>query len=376
MKNFIQRFLNFLSNRLFQVGVLIIMITFNLVLAVVTWPYIKLNILHWDDSVKIQANAPKNVVVKKVIRTSISSSITVNGTIRSKDTVEISSEISGRVKSIHFHQGDSVKKGDLLIQLEDEEPLAKLQEALAGEKLHLATFQRKEKMFNTKNEMWGGGYGSKAELDKASAELEMAKASVITAKVHVRHTRILAPQDGRIGLCDLSIGSSVQPNQLITRIVRSDVLAVDLSVSESDAAHMQAGQEVSVSIDANHAPRPATIQAIEPYSDPVAHMTRVRALLDNKDSQLTDGTFVKVTIPLAKEEDALVVSDVSIIKDGDQNFVFVVINGRAVMQPVAVGLKQDDTVQILEGLSEGELVVTDSPEHMVNNMPVVIIREE
>ena len=371
-----KRLLDIFHRRNFHVSLIIFLVFFNIIVLVVTWPYVRTHILRWEEEGNRRVESAKNVEVEKVVRRSMESRVVVNGIIRARDSVDIVSEISGRVKSIHFQQGDIVKKGHLLIQLDDSQAKAELLEAQAHEKQTQSVYWRRERLFNEKHIQTGRGYGSKADMEEAKAKWDMAKAAVQRATAHVDQTRIVASQDGKIGLHDITVGTSVNPHQLITRVVRSDVFTVEMSVSESDASFIHPKQEVYVSIEEDAAPVLAVVDAVEPYSDPISHMTRVRALINNTTSKLKEGLFVRVIIPLAKVEDALVVPHVAVVSEGEQDCVFVFMKGKAIMRPVTLGIKEGNFVQILEGVEEGELVIVDSPEHMVNNLPVNIVKGE
>ncbi len=371
-----KKFLDALRGRNMHVGIIIFLIFFNVVVLIVTWPYVRTQIFRWGQDTVHRAEGPKNVEVETVVRKNMESRVVVNGIVRARDSVDIVSEVSGRVKSVHFQQGDIVKKGQLLIQLDDDQARAELLEAQAHEKQTQSVYWRREQLFNKKHVQTGRGYGSKADMEEAKAKWDMSKAAVQKALAHVNQTRIVASQDGKIGLHDITVGSSVNPHQVITRVVRSDVFTVEMSVSESDASFVHPKQEVYVNIQEDAAPVLAVVDAVEPYSDPVSHMTRVRALISNTTSKLKEGLFVRVTIPLAKVEDALVVPHVAVVAEGDQDCVFVFVKGKAVMRPVTLGIREGNFVQILEGVEEGEQVITDSPEHMVDGLSVNIVKGE
>lgn len=296
--------------------------------------------------------------------------ITVNGTVKALDAVPIMSQIAGQVKSIHFHQGEMVKKNDLLIQLDDAKALADLQEAESQLKLAEANYKRQQLLLAQRA-------SSVAIMEKALAELAVARANVEKARLQRLYTQIKAPFEGEIGLISLSVGSQITPNQEITRLVRPDPLEVEFQIPESEIAHVRKGQDLSILVEGfDTLPFIGKITAIEPYSDPVAHTIRARGLFENTEGKIKDGAFARVTLSLAQEEDATLVPTEAVIQEGEDTIVFVVEGGRVHRRIVTLGARERDMVQILQGVVPGEVIAIEPVESLKDNLPVQIEASE
>ncbi len=308
---------------------------------------------------------PVKVQVDTVKREPIARKKTMAGMVKAADSVALTSEVSGRVKEILCRQGDKVKKGDILIQLDDAQAQAQLQEASAQVKVTTSEYRR-QKILDKRN------YTSKASLEKAEAALATALAARAKAAVYVDHMKIKAPFDGEIGLFSISEGAQINQGQDITRLVRSDPMNVEFQVPESEVKDIHVDDEVQVLVEhADVLPVTAIIKAKEPYADPTTHSTRVIASLDNSEGKFRDGSFASVTLFLSRDDQAIVVPKESITRDGEQDFVYIVVDGRARQRPVIVSFQDKGKVKV-EGVSEGDIVVTDPVELLVDGIPVQV----
>jgi len=331
-----------------------------------TWPYL-------TSSFTKEANQGAQGHIKPVLiqvavakKEAIAQKKTFLGTIKATHVVPIVSPVQGLVAKISFQQGDYVKKGQLLIQLDDMQAMAQLKEAEAQVKMAQANYRR-QKLLSDK------GYTSQALLDKAEAEKDSALAIKGKALVQLKYTQIHAPFDGEIGLSNLTVGSQVTPNQEITRLVGRDSMVVEFQVAESEVRHLHTDQEVDVVAEGyDSLPVQATIKAIEPYSDPVAHTVRVKGIFSNPDNKFRDGAFANVTVSLASDEQAVVIPKESVSKEGDVDHVFVIKDNVAHKNDVVLGMKEGDFIQITNGLNPGDVVAVDPVEMLVDGSPVSI----
>ncbi len=295
----------------------------------------------------------------------ISRKIKVNGTIKAINSVSIMSEAQGKITQINFKEGDKVKKGEILIQLEDSQARAKLKEAEGHVMLAQGNYTREKYLFD-KN------MGAKARLEKAAAEKITAIAARDNAVAHLKQMRIEAPFDGKIGLINLSVGSQVTPNQEITRIV-GQAVEVKFQVTEVEASYLKKGQEVDILAGGLETlPTTGKIVAINPYSDPVAHSVEVKASVIDPEDKFHDGTFVPVIIGLTNDEEAVVIPKDAILSEGGQDFVFVVIGNRVQKKAVITGAIERNRIQIIDGIAVDDVVATDPIDVLVDGTPVKI----
>lgn len=337
-------------------------LTVNALFVWMYWPY-------FDFSEKTNAMRERSAMVIQVSTVKqepIARKKTFSGTIKAISAVQIISEIPGRIKKINFKQGEIVTKGTILIQLDDRQAKALLAEAEAQVKVTQANYDRQLILFNK-------SFGAKSALEQAQGQLASALASQEKARVNNKLTRIKAPFDGKIGLINVSEGASVSPNQEITRLVSSNPMEVEFNVPEADVKDIHLEQDVDVLAEGyDSLPVIGKITAIAPYSDPVAHTITVKAMIDNSENKFRDGAFASVTISLAYDENAIVVSKEAIVHERDQDFVFVIVNNRAQQRSVIVGVTDESRAQITDGLKPGEIVAIDPVELLSDGIPVRI----
>lgn len=275
------------------------------------------------------------------------------GTLTASDTVTVSPEIAGRIVSVSDAQGGRVAKGDVLAQLDTSIYKAQVAEADAKTKLWRANAQRT-------NNLMAKGAGTQKSVDEATSELGIAEAALNLAQANLAKTTITAPFSGSLGMRMVSSGEYMDPGQAIFTLSRINPLYVDFSVPQTELAILHEGTPVNVRTDAfpdeTFAGR---ILAIDPKLDAAARAVSVRAEVANDDGRLKPGLFIEVEIDAGKIDNAVVVPEQTLVSRGDRVFVYALVDGKAVMKPVKTGLRQAGKVQIVEGLTVGETVVTD-----------------
>jgi membrane fusion protein (multidrug efflux system) len=313
------------------------------------------------------AHKPTTVQVEGVMKGPIARQTTLSGEVKAIDSIAVIVPTQGVVAEIRFKEGEMVKKGDLLIRLDDAQARAELYEARAR-------LKEAEGAYHRAKELDRRGFGSSSDVEKAYAQMNVAKAQVDKARFMLSQTRVVAPFDGYMSIRHVSLGAFVTPNQEIANLVSLDPLYVDFSVPESLYSSLTLGSEISVTIPGGDIlPYSAKIAAINPSVDSVSRNVTARATLGNKDNVLRPGMFAQVSLPLGREESALLVPENSVMKDGDRSFVFVVKGGRADQRSVVLGLKEGENVQVVDGLEEGEQVVTEGLFKIYDGAPVRVI---
>lgn len=334
-----------------------------------TWPYL----FEKKQNTATNGLRAREYVLIKVAtakRESIARKKNFSGTIKAFKVVPIVSELHGRVAKVNFKQGDKIKKNQLLIKLDDTQAQAQLREAEAAVGLNQANYQRQQLLFSKK-------ISSLATLEKAKAELAVAIAQREKAQVSFNHTRIVAPFDGEIGFTNISKGAQVDPNKEITRLVNSKTMIVEFQVPEIDVKHMSVGQEIDLRAEGyDSLPMTAIVQAIEPYSDSIAHTTKVIAKVDNSDNKLRDGAYANITVPLAFDENTLVVPKEAVTAEGGSDHVFVIDENVAHQRDVIVGIGDGSSLQIVDGLKPGDVVAIDPVEMLMDQTPIRVDTSE
>ena len=282
----------------------------------------------------------------------ISRRITTVGKLRANESVVLRSEMAGRIKEIAFKEGTKVKKGDVLIRFEDDEYRAELDKAEADVEYREVKFGRLEAL-QKKN------LGRGSEYDENRGQLNMARAQVEVAKTKLEKTVIYAPFDGTIGLIDVSVGAFVDTQKELVTLVDFDPMKIDFKVPEKFIHDIGVGQTAEIKLDS----MPdqvliATVEALNSTIDPLTHSISARAMIPNEDEKLRAGLFGHVSVIIGVKNDALLIPESALGREGDIEFVWVVVNGKAGRKRVLTGTKENGQVEITAGIRPDEVVVT------------------
>lgn len=274
------------------------------------------------------------------------------GTLVANESVVISPEIAGRVARIGFAEGQAVKAGDVLVELDSQILRAELDKARSEVSLAEANFERARKLAEQ-------GSGTLRARDETSQAYTAAQANLALAEARLAKTVIAAPFSGIVGFRDISIGAYVSPGDRIVELASIDPLKVEFRVSETYLPHLRVGLPVNVALDA--LPGEAItgkITAIDPIVDVSGRAIRLRAELPNPDGRLSPGLFARIRIVVAERSAAMVVPEAALFRDEGRLYVYRIEGGKAVKTPVEIGLRSPGDVEIRSGLASGAVVVT------------------
>ncbi|UCG39015.1 MAG: efflux RND transporter periplasmic adaptor subunit [bacterium] len=317
---------------------------------------------------KPPAGAPRGMLVEAATARvmSVSREITAVGTLTSNESVVVSAEIAGRVVDIAFSEGQRAKAGQVLVRLDRSILEAQRDRAEASLTLSRANRDRAEVLLREEAI-------SQREWDEASAQWRLDEASLRLAQAQLDKTVLRAPFDGALGLRHVSVGEYVQPGQPIVTLDDTDPIKLDFRVPEVFSARLQAGQGVQVQVDA--APGrtfSGKVYAIDPKVDPTGRSLQVRARVPNAEGSLRPGMFAQVRLVMEERPDALMIPEQALISQGQSQFVYKVVEGVVVEVPVSLGLRQRGLVEITDGLSPGDTVITAGQIKVRPGVPVTI----
>ena len=280
------------------------------------------------------------------------------GSLRSRQGVMLRPEVGGRVKQILFNDGQRVRKGQLMVQFEDQ--LQQAQVAQARAELSIAEANHKRNQ-----ELVAQNFISQRSLDESSAALEVSRAKLSLAQATLQRLQVLAPFDGITGLKQINVGDYLKDGADMVNVEDIDAVLLDFRLPERFQARVRAGQKAQLTVDALPGrPFTAIVQAVDPLIEANGRSVGVRGCIDNRQQQLRPGMFARVNAVFGSRENALVIPEEAIIPQGGRIFVVKVVAGDKpdvrVSERVAVkvGLRQPGKVEILEGLSAGDTVVT------------------
>lgn len=304
------------------------------------------------------AAKPISVEVAHVRAMAISDEVQAVGSLRSRRSVVLRPEVSGRVTQLHLRDGARVRQGQLLVQLDDQLPRAQVQQAQAELSIARANHQRNQ-------ELVAQGFISQRSVDESAANLQVAQAKLALAQATAARLKIVAPFDGIAGIGNVHVGDYLKDGTDIVNIEDIDSVWVDFRLPERYQTQVRVGQGARVELDAlPGATFSAVVRAIDPQIDANGRSVAVRGSIDNRDLQLRPGMFARVTAVFGARADARVVPEEAIVPQGSKPYVLKVVPGAApdsrIAQrvPVQLGLRRAGQVEVLQGLELGDTVVT------------------
>jgi membrane fusion protein (multidrug efflux system) len=329
--------------------------------------------------------------------------------LRSRQGVVLRPEVSGRITQLNFRDGDRVKKGQLLIQFDDQLPAAQVQQALAelniakenytrnAEQVPAAQVQLAQAELNiakanfTRNaelvaqnfisrrtldesaaaqqvaeaKLAAQDFLSRRTLDESAAAQQVAEAKLALARATQARLKIIAPFDGLAGIRSVNVGDYLKDGADIVNLEDMDAIFVDYRLPERFQTKIRRGQSSVIELDALPGRKfSAIVLAIDPLIDANGRSVGVRACIDNRRLQLRPGMFARVNAVFGQRDRARVIPEEAIVPQGGKQFVIKVVNGTTPNSRVSqrtevkLGLRSPGKVEVLEGLEPGDSVVT------------------
>ncbi|MBS0185097.1 MAG: efflux RND transporter periplasmic adaptor subunit [Proteobacteria bacterium] len=289
------------------------------------------------------------------------------GNLIAHDSVILRPEIEGIISNILFDSGSQVKKGQTLYTLDDALAQAQLSDAKAELLLSQKNYSRAQTLSKQK-------FISGKDVDELFAKLEKAKAQVELAQVRLSKTVLQAPFEGYAGIIQHSRGAFVKAGEDLITIVALDPIKVDFHVGEEYLQRLQEGQKISIKVDGFDQIFEGEVEAIQPEVDVSGHSILVRGRIENHEAKLHPGLFATVTLTLNVVEDAILIPEDALETQGNEQFVYRIVDGVATQTPVTVGGFEDGMVHILDGLWSYDTVVTAGAIKISDGVPVRVVK--
>jgi membrane fusion protein, multidrug efflux system len=295
------------------------------------------------------------------------SDVNAVGTLIAADSVVIRPEIAGRVVALHFKEGQLVQKGAKLVTLDPAEYRAQLAATTADAKTETQRYERAKELLE-KN------FISKEALDVAKGNMDRALAKQQQDEVLLSKTTISAPFTGVVGLRQISPGAYVKAGDDVVRLENLSFVKLDFRVPEMYLSQIKPGQDLSIRVDAypDDAFR-GKIYALEPAVDEKTRTVVVRAQIPNVQNKLRPGMFARVNVLLSTRPNAIVIPEQAIWPQGRDTFVYRVVDGKAALTKIELGVRRPGEVEVLKGLAASDVVVTDGQIKLKDGAPVMVL---
>jgi membrane fusion protein, multidrug efflux system len=322
------------------------------------------------------------------------------GTVDALRGVDVAVQTAGVVDRVGFKANDIVTEGQLLVQINDAVERADLQSAQATLEQSRAQLERAKRLRQT-------GVSSEATLEEAQTSFAAAESALARIQATIDLKAVEAPFSGMIGIPRIDLGQYVQPGAVIATLQQLDRMRVDFTVPEQRMAELKLDQPASFGLVEGEFPYKGRIVGIDPKIDPQTRLIAVRAELENPDTSLRPGQFVRVRVELPAVANVIALPQTSVVTSLYGDYVYLVEEadppapaenaaagsgedaapadgaGAAAAAPqgkqlvakqvfVEIGRRQGDLIQITKGVEPGQIVVTSGQNKLANNMPVVI----
>jgi membrane fusion protein (multidrug efflux system) len=324
--------------------------------------------LNFPEDEAAKQNGPRATPVKTAVVSSKTFPITIEslGTTIANESVNITAQVTDTVQAINFDDGDNVKKGDLLVQLNNTEERARVEELKAN-------IEEAKRQFTRVADLRQSNATSEQLLDEQQARVKALEAQLNIARAQLSDLQIRAPFSGLLGNREISIGSLVQPGNTITTLDDISVVKVDFSVAENHLASVAKGQRIVASSVAYPGMEfEGVISNIDTRLDPVSRAIRARAIINNDENKLRPGMLLTVTVE-KRVLNTLVLPEKSLVPVEDKQFVYVVKDNVAHQIEVQIGERRPGLVQIVSGLASGDEVITEGTLRVRDQSPVNVL---
>ncbi|MDZ7374113.1 MAG: efflux RND transporter periplasmic adaptor subunit [candidate division KSB1 bacterium] len=326
------------------------------------------------------------VRVERVATKSISHTLRHTGQVEAWRVMNITPEVSGRVAEIYVHEGDRVRKGQILAKLDTRPRELQLEQARAALAVAKANLENARKEFERIEQLYKEGTITQQQYEKvqlalqaAEAQYQQAEANLHLAEYQLEVSIMTAPFDGVITGKWYEVGDVVNPMMGLTgrgsgvlTLADPSKVKVTVDLPSSEVGLVRKGQKAYIEVTYVPGKRfPGQVAWVNPGADPVSKTFSAQVICDNPDWEVRPGTFADVFIVVDERDDALVVPASAVVND---SIVFVVRDSVAVERRVRVGLRNDREAEILSGLEPDELVVIEGNFGLTDGAPIRIVQ--
>ena len=288
------------------------------------------------------------------------------GTVEAYYDIDLASKMGGSVEWIGYDEGDRVKKGDKLLQVDVRVIQAQVERAKSAYELAQLKFARTKNLF-TKQVV------SPDDYDNAQADLRSASAALAEAEALLANGSLFSPIDGILDRRLVDCGEHIAEGQTVMKIVAIDKVKVVYNVPEKDIHHFQTGNQVRLHVsNGSIHETTGTIQFVAMSADPSARTYPLKVVVENQDQSLRPGMIVRAALVRRQIDAGIAVPFFTIVEREIGKSVFVVEDGVAVERPIEYGMYQNGMVEIVKGLAVGDRLVVVGQRNLFNGQKVSV----
>lgn len=335
-----------------------------------------------DDSTQNNNSRAVPVETHKIIRGEITEKLFFTGNIEPFDMLNVSPDVAGKVQKIYVEEGDRVKKGQVLAELDTEAYRLQLEQAKAGLSVAKAslndaskTWERTQSLYEQKAVSPQQYEKAKLGYDAAKSQLENAQAALNLAQYRYDVSIMKAPFDGIITAKSMEENETINPMMPggagVVTIMDLSKVKINIKVPENRFTHLKKGLLAEIKVDAY----PGRIfrgevSKINPTADPLSRTFNVEIIVPNGDMLLRAGMFARVELVLDVKHNVVIIPKAGILRSGEERFVFIIDNNFAKKRVIKLGIEQGEIFEVISGLNEGEKIATSGKSMLVDGSSV------
>ncbi|MGH2568810.1 MAG: efflux RND transporter periplasmic adaptor subunit [Bacteroidota bacterium] len=313
------------------------------------------------------------VEVEVARKAPISASLSATGTITAKNEVKILAQTEGKIVKLTVEEGDRVKQGEVLVQLDASVLSAQTKEAEANMEDARANLERAQRLFESK-------LVADQDFEQAKTRFKVAQARYELQKAMLKYTTITSPISGVVTFRGAREGDIAVPRGHLLTVSDPATLVIEVTVSELEVPKISEGDRVRVTVDAYpNESFAGKVRRVFPASDPVSRLVKIEVQLTQNDPRLFPGLFARAELTTSNKHDAVVLTNDAIITSSTgQPFAFVVVDSVVQRRSLKLGIKDAMIAEVVDGVREGEQVVVVGQSSLNDQMAVRVtkVREQ
>lgn len=303
--------------------------------------------------------------------------------------VDIKPQVSGNIVGIYFRDGQQVRKGQKLYEIDQQQYSAAVEQAKANLAVAQANLAKSQQDADRYQELSKQDAIARQTLDHALADLEASKRQVEAAKANVNavqtnlnYSIIFAPFNGTIGISQVKVGTAVYPQSLLNSVSTDDPMAVDIAIDQAEipmfTRYFEKGTKAQDSLftavlpDGSVYPRPGTLYTLDRSVDPTTGTLRARITFPNPKNELRAGLTTNIRVKHEAGDSSMLIPYKAVVEQLGEYFVYLADNGRAFQKKVTLGTKINDKIVIRGGLRPGDEVVTDGVQKLRDSIAIQV----
>ena len=322
--------------------------------------------------------APLTVQVTRVVQVQVPVVSPAVGTTQAPARAVLATQLLGRIAQLAVAEGDQVRRGQVLVRLEDGELRARLDQARAALQEAQVLLAQAKREVERRRQLHRDQALPQEGLDlaetqylRAQATAAFARAGVAQMEIELSYTQVRAPLDGVVVKKFAQPGDLATPGMPLLEVEQQDSLEVAAEVSETLYASLAIGMEVEIEIPALPQSCSGHITALVPAADPHSRTFRVKVGVPNSDYRLGSGLYARILFPTGTRP-ALLIPAAAVVREGQLQGVYLYAEGRALLRWVRLGQARGDQCEVLSGLDPGQQVISPPPANLRDGLPVEV----